>query len=125
MRSKRNIVIGQWVELPKVERARQLRREQTAEEQMLWEHLRRNRLSGLHFRRQQIIDGFIADFYCHRAGLVVEVDGPIHAIRHSYDEERDRILADRGLTILRIPAADVRERLADVLLKIRAVARQS
>ncbi len=78
MRSKRNIVIGQGVQLAKVERARQLRREPTREEALLWERLRRNQLDGLHFRRQQIIDGFIVDFYCHAAGLVVEVDGPIH-----------------------------------------------
>jgi very-short-patch-repair endonuclease len=124
MRSKRNIVIGQSVELAKVERARQLRRQQTSEEAMLWQRLRRNQLGGLHFRRQQIIDGFIADFYCHDAALVVEVDGPIHAGQRSYDHERDRVLADRGLRVVRVTASDVRGRLDDVLRDILVAARR-
>src|SRR5438270_8057 len=63
----------------KRERARQLRRTMTPAETALWNHLRAGRLDSVHFRRQQIIDGFIADFYCHAAGLVIEVDGDIHA----------------------------------------------
>jgi very-short-patch-repair endonuclease len=46
----------------------------TPEEKILWQHLRANRLQGYHFRRQQIIDGFIADFYYHATALVVEID---------------------------------------------------
>jgi very-short-patch-repair endonuclease len=57
-----------------------------------WQHLRANQLNGLHFRRQQIIDGFIADFYCHVARLVIEVDGEIHQQQAEYDAERDRVL---------------------------------
>ena len=73
-----NIVIGQPVDDAKVERANELRREMTAAERRLWNCLRANRLAGLHFRRQQVIDGFIVDFYCHASALIVEVDGPVH-----------------------------------------------
>ncbi|NJL61087.1 MAG: DUF559 domain-containing protein [Methylacidiphilales bacterium] len=46
-----------------------------------------NILNGLHFSRQQIIDGFIADFYCHAAGFMIEVDGEIHDRQMEYDLE--------------------------------------
>jgi very-short-patch-repair endonuclease len=49
-------------------------------------------LGGLHFRRQQVIAGFIADFYWHAAKLAVEVDGNSHEGRSDYDEERDTLL---------------------------------
>ena len=84
---------------------------------MLWLRLRRNGL-GVHFRRQQIIDGFIADFYCHAAALVVEVDGPIHDA--DYDRERDRIFAVRGISALRFQSQDVEERIGWVVSCIRA-----
>lgn len=58
----RNVVIGQKITARKKQRARELRRNMTPDERMLWEHLRANRLNGLHFRRQQIIAGFIVDF---------------------------------------------------------------
>ena len=56
--------------------------------------LRRNCL-GVDFRRQQIVHGFIADFDCNPARLVVEVDGAVHDAE--YDTERDRIFAQHGL----------------------------
>ncbi len=90
----------------------------TEEEQLLWAELRTNRLHGLHFRRQQIIDGFIVDFYCHRAGLVIEVDGSAHIDRTGYDAERDRILAARGLHVLRLTNEEVRSDRAAVLERI-------
>lgn len=74
----------------------------TEAERRLWSALRANKLGGLHFRRQQVIDGFIVDFYCHSAELVVEVDGPIHEQQEDYDTERDAILAARGLQVIRV-----------------------
>ncbi len=113
-----NIVIGQKVTPVKVQRAKELRRQMTQEEKILWQHLRANRLNGLHFRRQQIIDGFIADFYCHAARLVIEVDGEIHQQQAEYDAERDRILFARGLRLLRIQNEAVRLNLDRVLAYI-------
>jgi very-short-patch-repair endonuclease len=75
-------------------------------------------LNGLHFRRQQIIDGFIADFYCHAARLVIEVDGEIHQQQAEYDAERDRVLLAPGLRLLRIKNEEVRQNLNSVLMRI-------
>ena len=115
---KARIVTGQKVDPAKAERARELRRDMTPEESLLWDRLRGNRLLGFHFRRQQIIDGFIVDFYCHAAGLVVEVDGPIHDKQGDDDAHRDQVLERRGLRILRIKNQDVRDNLKDVLIRI-------
>ena len=116
------VVVGQRVTEGKVARARQFRREMTAAERVLWQALRAGRLDGLHFRRQQIIDGFIVGFYCHAAALVVEVDGESHLKQPEYDSERDRILAARGLTILRVTNAEVLHELPTVLARIRTAA---
>ncbi|MBI4310594.1 MAG: DUF559 domain-containing protein [Chloroflexi bacterium] len=71
----------------------------TAAEALLWVALRRNQLDGLAFRRQQIIDGFIVDFYCHRIGLVIELDGSVHEgeVAQGQDKERDTLLSARGI----------------------------
>jgi very-short-patch-repair endonuclease len=98
--------------------ARRLRAEQTPHEAMLWERLRRSQLAGFHFRRQQIIDGFIVDFYCHAAGLVIEIDGSVHEAQLQYDEERSRILVDRGLMIIRFTNDEVESEIEDVLARI-------
>ena len=58
--------------------SKRFRRKMTNAEALLWERIRKNQLGGIHFRRQQILFGFIADFYCHSKRLVVEVDGDIH-----------------------------------------------
>jgi very-short-patch-repair endonuclease len=118
--SARNIVIGQKVEGTKVARAKELRREMTPEERTLWQQLRANRLRGLRFRRQQVIDGFIADFYCHAAGLVLELDSSSHDHQADYDAERDRILSARGLRVLRIRNEEIRSQLRGVLQRIAA-----
>ena len=58
--------------------ARSFRRNPTKAEGVLWQALRRHQVLNLHFRRQQIIDGYVADFYCEKLRLVVEADGKIH-----------------------------------------------
>jgi very-short-patch-repair endonuclease len=116
---RKNIIVGQKITSEKYQRSKQLRREMTPEEKILWEQLRRNNLNGLHFRRQQIIDGFIVDFYCHQAQLVIEVDGEIHDQQVESDQERDAILAARGLKIIRIKNQEIRQNLQGVLQQIR------
>lgn len=122
-RTRAGIVRGRGASRAKDARAREMRAHPTAEEELLWPRLRRNGL-GVHFRRQQIIDGFIVDFYCHAAGLVVEVDGPIHEQQASYDQERDAILAARGLRLLRVSNERVRTNLLGVLKDITAELRK-
>ena len=124
MKTRRDIVTGQRVTSDKLKFVRRLRNEMTEEEKRLWRHLRANRLDGIHFRRQQIIDGFIVDFYCHSVGLVIEVDGEVHENQVAYDAERDAILKARGLKVLRISNERVRTDLDGVLELIRAFIEQ-
>lgn len=106
----------------KCELARRLRRDSTPAESLLWSRLRRSQLDDLHFRRQQVIDGFVADFYCHSAALIVELDGEVHEYRREYDAERDAILGARGLRILRIPNDELLYDLEAALERIRVAA---
>ncbi len=111
-----NVVIGQQVQEAKVVLARKMRREMTTAEAILWTRLQRSGM-GVNFRRQQIIDGFIADFYCHSAALVVEVDGATH--EPDYDKERDRIFAERGITTLRFTNQEVFTKIGFVISRLR------
>ena len=90
----------------------------TPAEKILWEELRANKL-GVHFRRQQVIQGFIVDFYCHRAGLVVEVDGDIHDLRLEEDARREKALSELGLRIVRFRNDEVVRELFDVVERIK------
>ena len=118
----RNIVAGQLIDAVKLDFARRLRRTMTPAETLLWGSLRGRRVSGLKFRRQQIIDGYIADLYCAEVGLVVELDGPIHDSQIEYDALRDSVMAARGLTILRIPNRRIGLELEQVLNEIATFA---
>jgi very-short-patch-repair endonuclease len=84
----------------KLQRTKELRREMTPAEKILWQEVRAKKL-GVRFRRQQIIQGFIVDFYCHKAGLVIEVDGDIHDLQQDEDERREKALRELGLRIVR------------------------
>jgi very-short-patch-repair endonuclease len=114
-----HIITGQKIAPAELERAKALRRNMSSAEKRLWSALRRNQLEGFHFRRQQIIDGFIEDFYCHAAGLVVEVGGPVYEGQAEYDAERDRVLAARELHILRFRNEEIMDNLNDVLQRIQ------
>src|SRR5215211_8195402 len=120
---ERRIVQGQRVSEAKTWLARKLRRNMTPAERRLWAALRRNQLAGLHFRRSQIIDGFVADFFCNAAGLVVEVDGPIHDEHQEYDAERDHVIAARNLHVLRVTNDEVFRDLPAILGRIIAESR--
>ena len=88
--SLKNIITNQKVTKEKLQRARELRRDMTTAEKLLWQELRANKL-GVHFRRQQVIQGFIVDFYCHKAALVVEVDGDIHDLQQEEGAKREEV----------------------------------
>lgn len=121
----KHIVAGQQVDAAKADLAKELRRRMTREERILWQRLRTNQLEGFHFRRQQVIDGYIVDFYCHTAALVVEVDGAVHQEQWEYDAQRDQVLTARGLRVLRIGNSEVRDNLVSVLARIAAACRET
>ena len=58
------------------DKSRELRRNMTFEERQLWYHFLRN--YEIHFSRQRVIGNYIADFYCRKANLVIEIDGAQH-----------------------------------------------
>jgi len=115
---KRGGIVRPPVDGSKREAARTLRYQMTAAEGILWQALRANRLQGLHFRRQQIITGFIVDFYGHDAKLVIEVDGPVHDQQREYDRARDLILAGSRLRVLRFNNSEIETCLPAVLSQI-------
>lgn len=88
----------------KLELARQFRKNPTPKEDEVWQWLRRNQMLGLKWRRQQIIEGFIADFYCHELSLVLEIDGEVHLSKEQmeYDQYRDYVFQSKGIYTIRI-----------------------
>ncbi len=98
----------------------QMRQNMTPAEKVLWDRLRCKQVGGVRFRRQQIIDGFIADFYCHSAKLVIEADGGVHHAQADYDRERDNIIAMHDLTILRFTNYQILNDTQTVIACIKA-----
>jgi very-short-patch-repair endonuclease len=125
MRAKIKVPItrSQPVAAEKIQFAKLLRRNMTPEERLLWNRLRRSAVDGIHFHRQQVIGGFIADFYCAAANLAIELDGPIHNEQTELDRERDRVLADMGMGTMRIKNAELREDFEAVVRRIAAACR--
>lgn len=103
-------------------RARELRRAQTPQEQKLWQCLRNKQLYGLKFRRQHPLGRFILDFFCHRHGLVVEIDGHSHANpeQQRYDAARTEWLEQQGLRVIRFSNRQVDTNIEGVLEEIAA-----
>ncbi|MDP1624137.1 MAG: endonuclease domain-containing protein [bacterium] len=74
---------------------------------------------GVRFRGQKVIQGFIVDFYCHKAAVVVEVDGDIHDLQQEEDARREKALSALGLRIVRFRNDEVVRELSMVVGKIR------
>jgi very-short-patch-repair endonuclease len=83
------------------QRSRELRKESTPAESILWKHLRSRRFASFKFRRQYIVGPFIADFYCASRALVIELDGETHLGRGDDDQSRQAYLERQGLKVLR------------------------
>lgn len=96
-----------------------MRRAPTPTEATLWEYLRRRQISGVKFRRQHIIAGWIVDFYCPQLRLAIEVDGPVHD--SAEDAARDETLFELGIQVLRVTNDDVEQHIDDVIERIRDV----
>lgn len=110
MKNRRNVV----------ELARGLRGRQTSSEQILWDCLRNRRLAGAKFRRQRPLGRYIADFYCHEARLVIELEG----IGHDEEEQRENdtvrqeTIEQQGIVVLSFTNEEVIRDLDAVLIKI-------
>ena len=90
-----------------IPRAKELRKNATRQENHLWYDFLRT--DPVRFQRQKTIDRFIADFYCHKARLVIELDGSQHYTDEglAYDEERTNVLNTYKLEVLRFSNLDI------------------
>ena len=96
---------------------RELRQNQTLSEKIVWELVRNRKIEGKKFLRQHPVVYsfynrplyFVADFYCAEAKLILEIDGSIHKLQEEYDHQRDFILKQKGLSVLRIKNEDLKD----------------
>ena len=101
--------------------AKILRRNMTRQKKHLWYDFLR--FYPVKVYKQRIIDDFIADFYCHSARLVIELDGSQHHTDHGreYDEARTEILEKYGICVLRFSNSDVEKYFESVCVTIDSV----
>ena len=105
-----------------VAKARDLRKQMSLPETLLWRLLRRAP-NGMAFRRQHPIGPYVLDFYCPAAKLAIEVDGAAHDFgdRPERDAARTEWLKGKGVDVMRIPAKDVLrnpDEVADAILRL-------
>ena len=102
-------------------RAKELRKEMTEAETILWNELKNRKLNGFKFRRQHPLHLYVADFYCHEKRLVIEVDGGIHNKRKvfEHDQNRSAELDRLGIRVIRVSNEEVILSIQDVINKIK------
>ena len=105
------------------ERAKRLRENMTPQELALWNRLSSNKLSGLRFKPQHPIDKFIADFYCHKLKLVVEIDGNYHQEEEQklHDQYREELMKNLGLKVVRFTNEEIENQIDDVIERIKSL----
>jgi very-short-patch-repair endonuclease len=118
--TKRSVTRFQRVSPAKLELAKKMRRNMTFAERCFWNAVRANKIPGMHFHRQQVIDGFIADFYCADHRLVVEIDGGVHEFQRAHDAQRDIALQKNGLKVLRFKNEDVVDHIEHVIEQVKS-----
>ena len=104
-----------------------LRNNTTPSEEKLWKYLRKKQLDGRRFLRQHAIiyDSnvdehffYVPDFYCFKENLAIELDGKIHLYQKEKDKNRDEILNDLGINVLRFKNEEL-ENIENVLARIK------
>jgi very-short-patch-repair endonuclease len=102
-------------------RAKELRKNMTPAERVLWQRLRNYKVDGFYFRRQHPIKFFIADFYCAKADLIIEIDGGIHNNPDvcEHDVNRTAELERSGITVIRFTNEEVMNDTDNVVAKIK------
>ena len=99
--------------------SRELRKNSTLAEVLLWNQLKARKMKGYQFARQKPIDEYIVDFHCSKLKLVIEIEGESHSGRSEEDHVRQGKLESLGLSFLHFYDSDVKKDLNGVLLAIR------
>lgn len=105
--------------------ARQLRKNMTKEERLLWYSFLRD--YPIKFRKQTVIGDYVVDFFCHKASLVIELDGSQHYEPEAMekDQRRTDYLSSQGLTVLRISNRDVNQNFVSVCEYIDRIVKEA
>ncbi|MEK7625021.1 MAG: endonuclease domain-containing protein [Patescibacteria group bacterium] len=101
-----------------ITRARDLRKNSTLSEVLLWNKLKGKQLLNYKFRRQVPILNFIVDFYCNELRLAIEIDGLSHDAKIDYDIERQKKIEGQGVRILRFSDLEIKRDLVNVVQRI-------
>ena len=103
-----------------VTRARQLRSRMSPAEARIWSYLRTLKAEGFHFRRQVPLGRYYADFACHHAKLVIEIDGDTHFTPNgiAHDLQRSRFIGAEGYRIIRYTNTDVLQNMDGIVLQL-------
>jgi very-short-patch-repair endonuclease len=101
--------------------AKSMRKDMPEPALRLWLELRAARFRGIKFRREKVIDGFIADFAANDPKLVIEIDGDTHAMQEDYDARRTAFLEDQGYRVIRFTNSDVMSNMDGVLHRLGEV----
>lgn len=101
------------------QRARELRKNSTLSEVLLWEELKNRKMYGYKFLRQKPIGNYIVDFFCNKLKLVIEIDGDSHDEgNYGYDMKRQKWLESKDLSVLRFDDLEVKKDMDNVLSSI-------
>lgn len=108
------------------ERRRDLRKNQTPAEKLLWKHIGKDKIFGLRFLRQYGVGPYILDFYCTKLRLAIELDGEVHKgeDRKFYDRERENFLDNLDIKVIRFWNQEVLKDTQAVVEKIKSKARE-
>lgn len=98
--------------------SRQLRKNATLAEVLLWNELKASKMLGFQFMRQKPIKNYIVDFYCSKLKLAIEIDGESHLFKLTKDVERQEWLENLGITVLRFDDLEVKNDMRNVLYGI-------
>ncbi|WP_018478802.1 endonuclease domain-containing protein [Pontibacter roseus] len=101
-------------------KARELRKNSTLSEILLWQEIKERKLLGYQFHRQVPMLDFIVDFYCHELKLAIEIDGDSHNYTHAYDTQRQTELEQYGVQFLRLDDLEVKQNMPNVLRSLEA-----
>ncbi len=105
------------------EYARELRKNSTLSEVLLWKNIKNNAL-GVQFHRQVPMLEYIVDFYCHELMLAIEIDGDSHLYKYEYDSKRQGELENEGVIFLRFTDLDVKQNMFSVGITLEQVVQE-